>query len=254
MDNANKAPIGINTQQTGSPSSNPNATNDSYAAQNGQSDKLKFLQTEAQIMTDYNKATINKPLSKYEIKAGSVIPAILKTSINSDLPSQIITAVVRENVFDTVTGSYLLIPKGSTLVGRYDSNVAYGQNRLLVAWNRLIYPNGKSYNFVNGFSGADSMGRAGFEGAVDEHYWKLFGASFVMGAITGGMSYASGANNNTTNPTMGQTVAQSIGQQAAQTGLMITQKNLNIQPTIKVDAGYKFNILISSDCILEGKV
>ncbi len=226
-----------------------NMTDSSYKQQNGQPEKEKFL--EAQATSDYNLAKVNSPLSKYELKAGSLIPAILKYSINSDLPSQTITAYVRENVFDTVTGRHLLIPRGATLVGRYDSGVTYGQERLLVAWNRLIYPNGKSYNFVHGFTGADKMGRSGFDGDVNQHYVRLFGASFVMGVITGAITYASGANQTSgANPTVAQSLAMGVGQQAGQTGVQITQKNLNIQPTIEVEAGKKFNVLISSDCIL----
>ena len=245
LEQAKKADIGVSL-------SSASTVDDGYSAENNQAGKNQFARTDSQLLSDYNKSSIKKPLSKYELKAGSIIPAILRTSINSDLPSQIITAYVRENVYDTVSGNYLLIPKGATLIGKYDSGVAYGQNRLLVAWNRLIYPNGKSYNFVNGFSGADAMGRAGFDGTVNNHYFRLFGASFMMGAITAGVTSASGANTNSgNNLSLGQSLATGVGIQAGQTGLALTQKNMNVQPTIEIDAGYKFNILIATDCILK---
>jgi type IV secretion system protein VirB10 len=176
------------------------------------------------------------------------------------LPGQII-AQVRENVYDSSTRKYLLIPQGAKLVGLYDNNIIYGQERILVAWNRLIYPDGSSIN-LKAMPGTDLEGYSGFYDEVDNKYWKIFGSSFIMGVITGAMQYSQNNTNantqiggigiTTTNndPTVGQTLSGSLGQQMGQTGLAITQKNLNVQPTLIVKPNYPFNIMVTADMML----
>jgi len=179
--------------------------------------------------------------------------------LNSDLPGQVV-AQVRENIYDTVSRRYLLIPQGSRLVGLYDSNILYGQERILVAWNRLIYPDGSSIN-LKAMPGTDLEGYSGFHDIVDNKYWKIFGMSFIMGVLTGAMQYSQNNTNanvqigglgitSNPNPTIGQTLAGSLGQQLGQTGLMLAQKNLNIQPTLIVKPNYPFNIMITADMVL----
>lgn len=189
----------------------------------------------------------------YEIKAGSVIPSVMINGINSELAGTVI-AIVRANIYDTISRTYLLIPQGSRLVGKYDASVAYAQNRLAVAWNRLIYPDGSSTD-LKAIPGTDIAGYSGFYDQVNNHYFRLFGGSFIMGLITGAMQYS---QNNTANntplgaaPTVGQTMAGSLGQQLGQTGLAITQKNLNVAPTIVIRPNYPFNIIVTSDLRLK---
>lgn len=203
---------------------------------------------------DYLPSRLQPAKSSYEVKAGSIIPATMINGLNSDLSGQII-AQVRQNVYDSITRRYRLIPQGARLVGIYDAHIIYGQERVLVAWNRLIYPDGSSIN-LKAMPGSDLEGYAGFHDQVDNKYWKLFGASFIMGVITAGMQYSqnntnapSGAYNP--NPTIGQTIAGSLGQQLGQTGLAITQKNLNVQPTLIIRPNYPFNIMITADMILK---
>ncbi|MBP9742406.1 MAG: hypothetical protein KBD37_03515 [Burkholderiales bacterium] len=207
----------------------------------------------------YLDENIIEPISPYELKAGSIIPATMINGINSDLPGQVV-AQVRENIYNSTTRKYLLIPQGAKLVGVYDSHVLYGQERILVAWNRLIYPNGSSIN-LKAMPGTDLEGYAGFSDEVDNKYWKLFGTSFIMGVITAGMQYSQNNTNanvqsgglgvtTNTNPSFGQTLSGSLGQQLGQTGLMVTQKNLNVQPTLIVKPGYPFNIIITADLVL----
>lgn len=172
--------------------------------------------------------------------------------LNSELPGDVV-AIVRANIYDSITRRYLLIPQGSKLVGHYDSNVIYGQQRIAVAWNRLIYPDGSSTT-LKAVPSSDIEGYGGFYDQVDNHYFRLFGASFIMGVITGAMQYSQ--NNNTpvalgANPTVGQTVAGSLGQQMGQTGMMITQKNLSIAPTIVIRPNYPFSLLITADLNLK---
>ncbi|MCC2624519.1 MAG: Type secretion system protein virB10 [Burkholderiales bacterium] len=208
---------------------------------------------------DYMVSGLIEAKSPYEVKAGSIIPAIMLNGLNSDLPGQV-TAQVRENVYDSSAGKYLLIPQGAKLVGIYDNHIAYGQERILVAWNRLIYQDGSSIN-LQAMPGTDLEGYAGFYDEIDNKYWKIFGSSFIMGVITGAMQYSQNNTNanvqsggigvtTTPNPTAGQTLSGSLGQQLGQTGLAITQKNLNIQPTLIVKPGYLFNIMLTADISL----
>ncbi|MBY0380043.1 MAG: hypothetical protein K2P99_06570 [Burkholderiales bacterium] len=196
---------------------------------------------------------VDENTSQYEVKAGSIISAVMLNGLNSELPGSII-ALVRANVYDSITRTYLLIPQGAKLIGSYDSNVIYAQERVAVAWNRIIYPDGSSI-MLKAIPGTDIEGYSGFYDKVDNHYVRLFGASFIMGVITGAMQYSQNntntSNSSGANPTVGQTMAGSIGQQMGQTGMAITQKNLNIAPTIVIRPNYPFSIIVTSDLRLK---
>src|SRR5260370_10806762 len=153
--------IGADSTSTGS--------NDAYEVQNGQSRKEAFLANahKAQI-GDYLQSTREAPLSRFEIKAGWGIPAVLEQGLNSDLPGEI-KALVTQNVYDTATGMYLIIPQGSRLVGRYDSHISYGQDGVQVAWSRIIYPDASSVD-LDGMAGLDAHGNAGLRSDLDHHY------------------------------------------------------------------------------------
>src|SRR5260363_107931 len=125
------------------------------------------------------------PLSPFELKAGWSIPAALECGLNSDFPGQT-CARVTENVYDTATGRYLLIPQGTKVIGTYDSQIAYGQQRILVVWNRLIFPDASSLN-LNGMPGEDKAGNAGFDAHVNNHYLKVFGSALLMAAFSAGI-------------------------------------------------------------------
>lgn len=203
----------------------------------------------------YLGSELIKPKSEYLVQAGSIIPAVMISGLNSDISGQVV-AQVRENVYDSMSGRYLLVPQGSKLIGQFSNQVAYGQNRIAVAWQRVIYPNGYSWS-LKGIPGSSVDGFSGFYDQVDNHYWQIFGASFVMGVITAGMQYSQNNTNTTSqiggfyNPTVGQTMAGSLGQQLGQTGMMITQKQLNVAPTITVRQGYKFTIMMTADVELK---
>lgn len=203
----------------------------------------------------YLGSEIMAPKSPYELQAGSIIPAVMISGLNSEISGEV-TAQVRENVYDSISGRYLLIPQGSKLVGQFNNSVAYGQNRIAVAWQHLKYPNGYKVS-LKGIPGSSVDGFQGFYDQVDNHYWQLFGSSFIMGVITAGMQYSQNNTSTTSqiggfyNPTVGQTMAGSLGQQLGQTGMMITQKQLNIAPTITVRQGYKFSIMMTADLVLK---
>lgn len=190
-----------------------------------------------------------KPLSKYEIKAGWIIPATLITGINSDLTGQIV-AQISQNVYDSATGKYLLIPQGTKAVGFYSSNVLYGQSRVLVAWSRLIFPNGDSISLEN-MQGISPDGYSGFSDQVDNHYFRIFGSAFLMSAITAGISLADKSDPNAQKETARDKAIAAAIHQMGTVAAQIIQKNLNISPTIKIRPGYKFNIFVSKDIILE---
>ena len=188
--------------------------------------------------------------SPYTIFAGTFIPAQMVTGMNSDLNGEIV-ALVRNNVYDSTNGKYLLIPQGSRLIGTYNHDIAYGQNRLIAGWNRVIYPNGTSF-LLHGQPGTDLAGMSGLTGDVDNHWMERFGSSALVGLIFGGMTAATG--NQGTNPyqlSAGATIASQVGAQMSQTGLQVIQKGMDIPPTVIISPGYKFNILTTADLILK---
>jgi type IV secretion system protein VirB10 len=201
---------------------------------------------------DYLGEVKQSPIGKYEIKAGWLIPAVLESGINSDLPGQV-CARVRENVYDTRTGKYLLIPQGTKACGVYDSQVAMGQTRILLVWNRLIFEDGSSIS-LQGMPGADQAGYAGFDGDVDNHYMRIFGNAILMTIISAGaqLSQPQQSANTNTAPSSGQTMAGALGQQLGQVGTAMTQRNMQIQPTIKQAPGYRFNIMVTRDVVFPG--
>ncbi|EJB6084676.1 conjugal transfer protein TrbI [Campylobacter coli] len=197
----------------------------------------------------YLKYVKQKPLSTYEIKAGWNIPAILITDVNSDLPGQIL-AQVTQNVYDSATGKYLLIPQGTKVVGAYSSNIIYGQSRLLVAWNKLIFPNGDTLN-LDGMQGTSQDGYTGFEDQVDNHYFRIFGSAFLLSSISAGIALSDNSDTNSEKETASdKAIAQAI-QQMGQVASEMIRKNMNISPTLKIRPGYKFNIFVTKDIILE---
>ena len=198
---------------------------------------------------NYLAARKTKPISPYEMKTGTLIPSVLITEINSELPGPI-KAQVSENVFDTATGEHLLIPQGSTLVGAYSSNVQYGQNRVLIAFNRIIFPDGQTLN-LNGMNGMNQQGAAGFNDQVNNHYFKIFGSALFMGAITGGIAVSDNTRADQFIETNRQKMLGALISELGQVARQMIQKNMNIAPTLEIRAGYRFNIFATKDIILE---
>ena len=187
-----------------------------------------------------------------ELKTGAVVPGVMLTGINSDLPGNMI-AQVSQNVYDTATGKNLLIPQGARLYGIYDSRVVYGQQRILIAWNRIIFPDGSSMS-IGAMPGADMAGVAGFADEVNNHYLRIFGSAVLMSLVTGGMAYAmDSANNNVgssgNGTSMQDEMTSALAAQLGQTTTTLLQKNLNIKPTLEVRPGYQFNIVVTKDLV-----
>jgi type IV secretory pathway VirB10-like protein len=224
---------------------------DDFGDGNKQPEKEAFLAAARNHQKDdYLNSTRIAPLSKYEIKAGWEIPAILEQSLNSDLPGEL-KALVTSNVYDTATGMYLLIPQGSRLIGRYDSRLTYAQDGVQVVWNRLIFPDGSSVD-LDGMVGLDAHGNAGLRDKVDHHYKRLIGFSALTSIFSAAFAISQRTNQSVlAYPTPGQAAGQAVGQELSQTGSQITRRNLNVQPTVKVPAGYKFTVRVNRDILFD---
>lgn len=222
-----------------------------YEAQNMQTSKGAFLAAaQKQKADDYLRSTRTAPLSAYEIKAGWEIPAVLEQNLNSDLPGEI-KALISSNVFDTATGRYLLIPQGSRLIGKYDSRISYGQDGVQVVWDRIIFPDASSVD-IDGMVGLDAHGNSGLRFAVDHHYKRLFGFAALTSAFSAAFALSQrNTQSALTYPTVSSTAGAAVGQEMSQTGAMFTQRNMSVQPTIKVPAGYQFTVRVNRDILFD---
>lgn len=222
-----------------------------YEQQNDQGQKEKFLdKVRTREIDDYLRSTRTAPLGKYEIKAGWDIPGVLEQAMNSDLPGEV-KALVRSNVYDTATGKYLLIPQGSRLLGTYNSHVTYGQKGLQVIWTRIIYPDGSAID-LDGMVGADVKGNSGFRFDVDNHYKRLIGMALLTSVFAAGIEISQRNQTSTlATPTVGQTASAAVGQQVGELGVEVTRRNLNVQPTIKIPIGYRFNVRVNRDMLFD---
>jgi type IV secretion system protein VirB10 len=197
---------------------------------------------------DYLKSTRTAPISPYEIKAGWEIPAVMEQALNSDLPGEV-KALVMSNVYDTAMGRYILIPQGARLVGEYNSQLGYGQDGLQVVWNRVIYPDGSSLD-LNGMLGQDAHGLSGFRDKVDRHYKRLLGFAVLTSLFAAASQVSQNQNRSVlTYPSPGEVAGGAVGQQMSELGAQITRKNLNVQPTIKIPVGYRFNVRVNRDVL-----
>jgi len=184
--------------------------------------------------------------SPYVLQAGAVIAASLITGLRSDLPGQI-TAQVTEDVYDSPTGRFLLIPQGARLVGQYDAQIAFGQTRALLVWNRLIMPNGRSI-VLERQPGADPEGYAGLEDEVDNHWGLLFKAAILSTILSVGSEAGMSGNNN---GSLAEAIQQGMSQSFNQTGQQVVSRSLNIQPTITIRPGFPVRVMVTHDLVLE---
>lgn len=214
---------------------------------NMQERKNDFLARDGVSSAEYLDKSVTLPRSPYEIKAGTVIPTVLITGINSDLPGQVV-GQVRENVYDTISGNYLLIPQGSRVLAAYDSMVAWGQERVLICWNRIIRPDGSSIT-LDCMPGVDLGGNAGFTDEVDNHWWRIISGA-VFSSLLAATAQRSQGDVSTYQPSVSQAWAGNAAGQVNQAGQQITARNLQIQPTITVRPGFSVNVLVSKDIVL----
>lgn len=192
---------------------------------------------------DLNSHGLAPPVSPNTLLAGSVIAASLITGLNSDLPG-IVTAQVIQNAYDTVTGRILLVPQGARLIGKYDSVVAFGQKRALVIWQRLILPNGGSVRLDN-MPATDAAGYAGLSDRVDFHTWKLL-KGVAIATLLGVSSELTISGESD----LVEAIRESAQSNTARAGDQITQRNLDIQPTITIRPGAPVRVLVTRDLVL----
>lgn len=188
---------------------------------------------------------VEAPVSPYVLQAGAVIPAALLTGLRSDLPGQV-TAQVTEDVYDSPTGRVLLIPQGARLVGQYDAQIAFGQSRALLAWSRLIMPNGRSI-VLERQPGADPEGYAGLEDKVNNHWGMLFKAAILSTLLSVGSEAGTSGNENS----LVQAIRQGGSQGFNQVGEQVVGRSLNVQPTITIRPGFLVRVLVTRDLVLE---
>jgi type IV secretion system protein TrbI len=219
---------------------------DGMALQNGQLRKQAFLESKPD-PSIHGSGMLQRQISPYELLAGTVIPAALVTGINSDLPGQMIAAVI-ENVFDSVTGRHLLIPQGSKLLGEYDSQIAFGQRRVLMVWTRLILPDGASI-ILDRLPGVDTAGNTGLEDGVDWH-WRRLLAGAALSTLVGVGAELAAPDRNDTNGRVVVASRESVQESVNEVGQQITRRNLNVQPTLRVRPGFRFRVIVNRDLIL----
>ncbi len=214
---------------------------------NGQTSKADFFNQDIKDL-GYLPNPVIPPISPFELKRGSVIPATLITGINSDLPGRII-AQVSQHVFDSATGHRLLIPQGTKLFGRYDADVSFGQSRVLVVWTDIIFPNGSTLQ-IGGMAGTDAQGYGGLKDKVDRHYLRTFGSAALLAIIGSGIDMSvpessTLATQDTASDAARRNFAETFGRVVERT----IDRNLNVQPTLEIRPGYKFNILVDQDIV-----
>lgn len=188
--------------------------------------------------------------SHNQLDAGTVIPAVLMTGINSELPGHLL-AYVTHNVYDSRTQRVVVIPQGTKLLGEYESTVAAGQSRLLVAWTRLILPDGQSVT-LPGLVATDPKGAAGISGHVDNHDRRLFGNALLLSVIGAGVQLSQPQQSaiGLTAPSARQIAAGAVGDELSQVATEIIRKNLDIPPTVTLEPGTPFNVFLNADLVL----
>ncbi|WP_133137721.1 TrbI/VirB10 family protein [Legionella rowbothamii] len=216
---------------------------------------MHLIQNPSQNLSDLSDrwelhSTVEAPSTPFVLRAGAVIPGIMISGVKPDLSGQII-GQVSQNVYDTATGKYLLFPQGTRLIGMYSNEVSYGQNSVLIAWQRLIFPDGKALD-IGSMPGGDSAGYAGFHDQVNNHYVRLFGSALLMSGVVAGITYSqnptqTGAFGQPAQPTAGSVMSAALGQELGQVTSQMIAKNLNIAPSLKIRPGYEFNVIVVKD-------
>lgn len=216
---------------------------DPNAMQNMQDRKLAFVNGPVDRRT-VSQDRLANPASPYVVQAGTVIPAALLTGIQSDLPGQV-TAQVTEHVYDTPTGKFLLIPQGSRLIGQYDSQVSFGQKRVLLVWNRIMLPDGKSI-VLERQQGADARGFSGLEDEVDYHWWDLIKAASLSTLLSVGAELGSNRDESDLVRALRRGSQDSINN----TGQQLVRRQLNIQPTLTIRQGFPVRVIVNRDLVM----
>ncbi len=196
-------------------------------------------------------ARLEGPRSPYTLRAGTLIPGVLLTGINSDLPGDVLAQVSRD-VYDSEKQQSLLIPKGARLLGTYDHQIAAGEVRLLVAWTRLILPDGRSLG-LPGLELVDRQGQTGATGQVDTHWRRVFGNALLLSAISAGVQLSQPRQASVlAPPSTGQVAAGALGQELSGVASEMVRRGLDVAPTITIPQGQSFNVFLKGDLVFDG--
>jgi type IV secretory pathway VirB10-like protein len=234
---ASIAGVSTNSEQSASPS-------------NARASQQSFWEKAAETSRTTTTAQLVSAGSPYTLRAGTLIPALLITAINSDLPGDIVGQVSRD-VFDSRSQRIPLIPKGSRLIGTYDNQVAAGQGRLLVAWTRLILPDGRSMH-LPGLALTDTEGNSGAKGRVDNHWRRVFGNALMLSALSAGLQLSQPSQATVLSPpSPGQIAAGAVGQELSTVAIEILRRGMGAAPTITIPAGQAFNVLLNGDLVFD---
>ena len=225
---------------------------DEYRNQNAQSAKRKFLNQNRNFIDNENAFQEESIQSPFAILATTIIPCTLETAINSDMPGHV-KARVRENVYDTMTGKHKLIPQGAVLIGEYNSDVAFGQDRVQIVFTRILfqptkkYPNGYSVK-LDSYQGSDLAGNAGLQDRVNHHAARLFSGAVLTSILSVGASQTGGEREFP--KTHKQMMAENIGSELNQMGQSFAHRQMNKAPTITIRNGMPFNVTVRKDIVL----
>ncbi len=236
---------GLASAGSSMPTSSPAASD--QEPQKGEISGRNYAQFEGRQQEDRWRldTQLQAPRSPYELRAGFVLPAILISGINSDLPGMVI-GQISQDVFDTATGKWMLIPQGSRLVGQYSSDIAYGQARVLIAWQRIIFPDSKALD-LGAMPGADSAGYAGFHDQVNNHYLRIFGSAVLLSGVTAGVALSQPESSYYDRRSARSAMSEALGQQLGQVAAQMIARNMGISPTLEIRPGYRFNVVVTKD-------
>lgn len=228
------------------------------AAQNGgvgpggvypQTGNKDFVSDQRKSDSVYLNSALSNPIGKFELFASSVIPAVTLSGINSDLPGSV-SAQVRQTVYDSRDGRTVIIPQGTRVIGEYSSGVSYGQKRVLIAWQHLVFPNGQSLP-IQGMLGADGQGQSGLYDEVDNHYARIFGSALLISMLGAATQLSQPQNTSLlSSPSIGSSATGSATSQLNTVGTNILNKNLNVAPTLIIKPGFAFNIMVNKTMVL----
>ena len=201
--------------------------------------------------TQYDGVVQRAAPSTLALRAGTVIPAALVTGMNSDLPGTVVAQVTR-NVYDSAAQRDVLVPAGTRLVGEYDDQIAYGQNRALVAWTRMLFPDGTSVE-LPGLPSTDRQGYAGMSDDVDRHYGRVFGSAVLLAAVGVGVELAApdrGGFNAAPSPQ--EVASRQVALELSRVATELVRRGLDVEPTLRVAPGYRFYVLLARDLPFAG--
>jgi type IV secretory pathway VirB10-like protein len=193
--------------------------------------------------------SVDSLASRYMLTAGTILSATLITEINSDLPGTVVAQLDRD-VYDSRTGRTVLIPRGTRVIGRYESHLSVGQRRLMVVWTRLVFPDSRELALPD-LAAIDAHGAAGLSDVTDDHLPRVFGTALLLSAVGAGAQLSQPSSGSAlTTPSASQVAAGAVGQQMSGTALDVLRRNADVPPTITARAGLPFHLILAHDLVL----